>query len=153
MSFTGGLCRCSAVLVQQPGLQRFQQHWLGFPGDYFLNFLSRIFVLWYSLQVNNSLPITFFDWHTILSLPQREPRPSSQSMLGPELSCFAAALQAVIRIQSLLTPRVPTAKGSSHGAATWAPPSCTPQPQFYSKGFVRFLFWSSRFHVIVLSVV
>lgn len=32
---------------------------LGFPGGCFLNFLPRIFVLWYSLEVNNSLSHTY----------------------------------------------------------------------------------------------
>lgn len=32
---------------------------LGFPGGCFLNFLPRIFVLWYSPEVNNSLSHTF----------------------------------------------------------------------------------------------
>lgn len=53
----GGSCGCSDP--QCSSKQHFQQRWHGFPADYFLNFLSRIFVLCCSLGVNSCLPITF----------------------------------------------------------------------------------------------
>lgn len=77
-----------------------------------------------------------FDWHTILPWLQREPRPSSQSMVGPELCYIAETLRAAIRSSMghhlLLTPSLPTAESSSFGAAPWAPPSRTPWPHFFS---------------------
>lgn len=53
------MLRGPGSMVQLPVLQLSQHCWLGFPGDYISNFLSSIFVLWCSLEVNSSLPITF----------------------------------------------------------------------------------------------
>lgn len=59
MSFRGRSAWMLRPVVQHAVLQHFQQCWYGFPRDYFLNFLLRIFVFWYSLGLNNSLPIIF----------------------------------------------------------------------------------------------
>lgn len=86
----GGLCGCSDP--QCSSKQHFQQCWHGFPADYFLNFLSRIFVLCCSLGVNSRLPITFLIG-TVFPWLQWEAHPSSQLMLSPEPSHRAEASQ------------------------------------------------------------
>lgn len=88
-----------------------------------------------------------FDWHTIF-LGCREPRPSSQLMLSPKLSCFAEASRATIRSGAghhlLLSPWAATVKSSSLGTPPWAPSSCAPRPQFFYKRFVCLHFFEQQ---------
>lgn len=111
-------------VVQQAMLQHFQQCWHGFPGD-FSNFLLRIFVFWYSLGLNNSLPIIFFDLHTVSPWLQQEACPCSQTMLRPKL----------LLCQNLVG-------GTGQYPPAWLSHGCSAGMHF----------WSSGLPVIMLSV-
>lgn len=154
MSFQAGLCGCSEVLAPRC-CSISSRAWL--PWRLFFEFPSKEFCP-LILPRGQQQPVShLFDWHTILFWLQRELCPCPKSMLSPELSRFAEAGWAVLRRAGgwhcSLSPSTPTASSSSLQAAPWAPPPRTRRPSFFHENFVSLHSWSSRFPLIVLSVL
>lgn len=154
MSFQGGLPGCSEVLAPRC-CSTSSSAWL--PLRRFFEFSSKDFCP-LILPRGQQQPVShLFDWHTILFWLQRELCPCPKSMFSLELSCFAeagwAVLQRVGGWHCLLSPSIPTARNSSLEAAPWGPSPCPPRPQFFHESFVSLQSWSSRFPIIVLSVL